>query len=162
MRLPIQSRALADYFSAFDLAAVFVGPGGDVRTSRDPAHAGATEAWWTSAADAERVAMVARTTSTLPAAEAIEAAARRLGLHLTPHETAIARAEAALARIDAALAQAQRNGGLKFFNAEFRRRRKVGARMSYSEAMRRLRRALAGVAAGGVTRAVVAEVFDGA
>jgi hypothetical protein len=56
----------------------------------------------------------------------IPAAAKALGVPVTVHHVAIQRAGASVARIDAALAEAQRNGSVKAFNAEYRRRREAG------------------------------------
>jgi hypothetical protein len=77
------------------------------------------------------------------------------------------RAGASVARIDAAFAEAQRCGTMKFFNAEYRRRREAASArgrgfITYERARARLRRAVAGViAAGGViSTSLVAEVFE--
>jgi hypothetical protein len=89
---------------------------------------------------------------------------RALGIPLTDHATAVTRARAAVSRISAALDEAHSHGDLKFFNREFHRRR-MAARaagkpfMSYAVAMQKLRRELAGVAAGRITRLMVARVF---
>jgi hypothetical protein len=73
-------------------------------------------------------------------------------------------AQAAVARISAVLTAAQATGDLQFFNSEFRRRRAAARAagtpfMSYGEAMRRLRRELACVAAGKISAVMVARVF---
>ena len=47
---------------------------------------------------------------------------------LTEHDEAMARARAAVTRINAVLAAAHDRGDLKFFNAEFRRRRMAAER----------------------------------
>jgi hypothetical protein len=115
---------------------------------------------WAGRRDAHRVARRAR--STLPVD--IVAAAQQLDIPLTDHAVAMARAKVAVVRINAVLAAAHDRGDLKFFNNEFHRRRMaaraVGAAfMSYAEAMRRLRRELAGVAAGRISVVMVARVF---
>ncbi len=94
----------------------------------------------------------------------IVAAAQQLGIALTEHEEAVARARAAVIRINAMLNEAHARGDLKFFNAEFHRRRvaarAVGVRfMSYGAAMQRLRKELATVAAGRISALMVARVF---
>ena len=53
----------------------------------------------------------------------IPAAAAQLGIPLTEHDDAVARARAAVTRINAVLAAAHDRGDLQFFNSEFRRRR---------------------------------------
>ena len=76
----------------------------------------------------------------------------------------MARARAAVTRINAVLNAAHDRGDLKFFNAEFRRRR-MAARaagvsfMSYATAMQRLRKELACVAAGRISAVMLARVF---
>jgi hypothetical protein len=88
-------------------------------------------------------------------------------VHLTRRVEVLARATAAVNRIDERLARAQRDGALSGFNQEYRRRRLAAAAagkrfMSYKQAQARLRKALAGVAAGKVmTASIVASVFDG-
>jgi len=81
--------------------------------------------------------------------------------------TVLTRAQAALAKIDQRMVQAQRSGAFSGFNQEYKRRRLEAASqglrfMSYTAAQARLRKALAGVAAGKVTAAsIVASVFSG-
>ena len=130
----VTSKQVRDYLAAFDLRAVFVAPDGDVRVGLDPGVADA--AWWTGRRDAHRVARRARSTVPID----ILAAAAQLGIPLTEHDEAVARARAAVARINATLAAAHDRGDLQFFNSEFRRRRAAaraaGERfMSYAEAM---------------------------
>jgi hypothetical protein len=152
-------KPIRDYLAAFDLAAVFIAPGGDVLVGLDP---GAVDAaWWTTRRDAHRVARRAKAMSKPD----ILAAARDLDVALTEHRVAVRRARAAVERIGVVLTAAQNNGDLKFFNSEYRRRR-VAARaagrrfMTYTVAVRRLRAALAGAAAKGeVTAGVLAQVF---
>lgn len=152
------SKRVRDYLATFDVRAIFVAPNGDVRVGLDPGVALA--AWWTGRRDAHRVARRARGMAPVD----IPAAAAQLGIPLTEHAVATARARAAVTRISVVLAAAHDRGDLKFFNSEFRRRRTAaraaGERfMSYAEAMRRLRRELACVAAGRITALMVARVF---
>ena len=155
----ITSKKVRDYLATFDVRAIFVAPNGDVRVGLDPGVAYA--AWWTGRRDAHRVARRARGMVPID----IPAAAVQLGIPLTEHATAMPRARAAVVRINAVLAAAHDRGDLKFFNSEYHRRcvaaRAAGERfMSYAEAMRRLRRELAGVAAGRTTAIMVARVLD--
>jgi hypothetical protein len=74
------------------------------------------------------------------------------------------RAKAATPKLGARLTVAQQTGALRFFNTEYRRRRlaarAAGVRfMSYGEARRRLRQALAGAAAGTPMPDLIAAVF---
>jgi len=96
----------------------------------------------------------------------VVATAERLGVQVSDHDTVVKRSTAAVERIDEAVSLAELRGDLRFFNAEYRRRRELAqlkgrAFMSYSTARAKLGEAIAGVAAtGGVNRAVVAAVFD--
>jgi hypothetical protein len=118
-------------------------------------------AWWCPAKAAGK--LVKRVTAN---GADILAVARALEIPITPHDIVLLRAGAAVARIESALRQAQANGGLSFFNAEYKRRRlearAQGRRfMRYDEAMARLRKVLAGAATnGGVTKAIVEQVFQ--
>ena len=82
------------------------------------------------------------------------------------HHVAIQRAGASVARIDATLAEAQRRGDLASFNQAYKARRAAAqARgcgfMPYAQALRRLRQAVAGVAANGgqCSRSLMLSVF---
>jgi hypothetical protein len=83
-----------------------------------------------------------------PAAVAnrIEAAAERLNIPLTDHQTLLLRTQSAVAYIDERLAEAQANGSLRFFNQYYRAWRieakLQGRSMTYAEARARLRRSL--------------------
>ena len=155
--IPSLPRAVADYVRAFDLAAICAYRDGRIGVSRNPA--GAVAAWWVEAEQAGAVIRQARKDSS-----DIQAIARRLGVALTEHAIVLTRASAAIERIEAALREAQRRGDLKFFNAEYKRRRAQAAAagkgfMSYGQARARLQRAIAGAAATGVTPALIASVF---
>lgn len=98
-------------------------------------------------------------------AEAITAAARRLKIGLTDYQVGLTRVQGATTRLAEALSDAMADGGLKFFNAEYRRRRQEAQQagtyfMSYNVARARLQDALAKAAAsGGVDAQVIAKVF---
>jgi hypothetical protein len=96
----------------------------------------------------------------------IPAAARHLGVPLTEHRVVLGRASTAAARIESALREAQRRGDLRFFNAEYKRRRTAAAAagqsfMSYGRARTRLHKTIATVAASGgtVARTLIESVF---
>lgn len=157
-KLPASSR---DYLEAFGVRAVCVSPTGKVSHTDDPE--GASLAWWCPEKDARRAAAEARHNGD------IEEAARRLGVRLTEHTRAAERAAEKTAKLEAALREANANGLLQWFNAEFRRRRLAATKdgrkfMPYTVAQRRLRTAMAGIiAAGGqVERSALAVVFEAA
>ena len=98
---------------------------------------------------------------------AVDGAALRLDIRLTPYGAAIERARRAVGQLDQAIATVQDAGDLKAFNQEYARRRRlaVAARepfISYGQARARLRAILAASAS---TRAIatdaIARVFDG-
>ncbi len=158
--IPTLPRGVSDYVAAFDLTAIAVTRDGRLVVTRNPT--GASSAWWGQAKEAGRLFRHARKDG-----GDIPAAARELGVTVTMHHVAILRAGASVARFDAALAEAQRCGTMKFFNAEYRRRREAASArgrgfMTYERARARLRRAVAGViAAGGVISAsLVVQVFE--
>lgn len=158
--IPTLPRGVSDYVAAFDLTSIAVTRDGRLVVTRNPA--GAASAWWCPATDASRLVRHARKDS-----GDIPAAARELGVPVTAHHVAMQRAGAAVARIDAALAEAKRCGTMRFFNAEYRRRRQAAAAigrgfMTYGRAMVRLRRAIAGViaAGGAISTSLVVQVFD--
>jgi hypothetical protein len=157
--IPSLPRAVADYVRAFDLTAICAYRDGRIGVSRNPA--GAVAAWWVEAEQAGAVIRQARKDSS-----DIQAIARRLGVALTEHAIVLTRASAAVARIERALAEAQARGDLRFFNAEYKRRRAQAAAagkgfMNYGQARARLQKAIAKVAAEGgtVTPELVASVF---
>jgi hypothetical protein len=78
----------------------------------------------------------------------VEKMATKLGIGLTPHVVMMRRARAATQRLKGEVEAEQLKGALKFFNAEFsRRRREAEARgevfMGYATAVTRLRSAIA-------------------
>jgi hypothetical protein len=140
-------REAKDYLGAFGIAAVVIYRDGRIDVSRDPA--GAVAAWWVEADQAGAVVKQARKNG-----GDIPAAARRLGVVLTEHATVLARAAAASKRIRQTLSEAQGRGDLKFFNAEYKRRRIEAAAvgksfMTYSQAKAKLHKAIAAVAGQG-------------
>jgi hypothetical protein len=152
-------REAKDYLGAFGIAAVVIYRDGRIGVSRDPA--GAVAAWWVETDRAEGVVKQARKNG-----GDIPAAARHLGVALTEHAIALARAAAAASRIERTLLEAQGRGDLKFFNAEYKRRRTAAAAagqsfMSYGQARTRLHKTIATVAARGgtLTRALIESVF---
>jgi hypothetical protein len=119
--IPTLPRGVSAYVAAFDLTSIAVTrDDGRLVVTRNPA--GATAAWWCPAREASRVVRHARRDS-----GDVEAAARALGVPVTVHHVAVQRAAASVARIDAALVEAQRTGAMKFFNAEYRRRREAAS-----------------------------------
>jgi hypothetical protein len=160
--IPTLPRGVSDYVAAFDLTSIAVTRDGRLVVTRNPA--GAASAWWCPAKEASRIVRHARKDS-----GDIPAAAKALGVPVTVHHVAIQRAGASVARIDAALAQAQRDGAMRAFNTEYRRRREAASAigrgfMSYERARARLRRAIADVIAAGGGRdldlTVIRRVFD--
>jgi hypothetical protein len=158
--IPPLPRGVAAYVRAFDLTSIAITRDGRLVVSRNPA--GAEAAWWCPATDASRLVRHARKIG-----GDVESAAFALGVPATAHHVAVQRAAAAVERIDAALAEAQRCGALRFFNAEYRRRRKAASTsghgfMTYGRARARLRQAVAGViaAGGAISTSLVAQVFE--
>jgi hypothetical protein len=155
--LPALPRTVKDYIHGFGITAICVYRDGRIGTSRDPA--GAVAAWWVEAELAGGLIKQAQKNG-----GDIPAIARKLGVTLTEHDVVIVRAQAAAARIESAIAQAMDRGDLKFFNAEYRRRRAEAKRrgqgfMSYSAARERLGRAIASAAAGTMTAGLLDSVF---
>jgi hypothetical protein len=158
--MPIESLSPSarDYLAAFDLAAVAVSLTGRVFISKNPA--GASQAFWCKAADADKVATAAWNN-----ADVMEAA-RRLHIVVTPPPILAARVKARTERIELAIAQAKADGLLQKFHQEYRARRlKAKARdepfLSFGEAERRLRKLIAdSIADGGTIPQSFTEVFD--
>jgi hypothetical protein len=156
-------REAKDYLGAFGIAAVVIYRDGRIDVSHDPA--GAVAAWWVEADQAAAVVKQARQNG-----GDVPAAARHLGVALTEHAIVVARAAAAATRIKRTLSEAQGRGDLKFFNAEYKRRRGAAVAvgqtfMSYGEARARLQKAIAEAAAkggNGVTPELVSSVFRAA
>lgn len=149
-----------DYVAAFSLSAIVLWRDNRLGVCKNPA--GAEAVWWCASKDAGAVIRAANTNG-----RDVVAAAARLHIPLTPHAVVAQRATEAVDRIDAALKTAQRRGDLVFFNGLYRARRQAAAArgagfMSYGIALRRLRKAVAGVAAHGgeLSRPLMVSVFD--
>jgi hypothetical protein len=128
---------------------------------------GAEAAWWIPADDARAVIKLARRNG-----GDIVAATKVLGVQVTEHSAVLARASAAVGKIGVAVAKAQQHGDMKFFNAEFKKRRLAAAAkgrpfMSFRQAQSKLQRALSDTIAARVTTgevpaaSIVTRVFDG-
>jgi hypothetical protein len=78
------------------------------------------------------------------ATQALAHAAADYRVKLTPNDVAISRARSAASRIDSQLEAMMAGGGLRSFNAEYKRRREAagGKFMSYKAAQMRLRQAI--------------------
>ena len=164
-------RAVRDYLAGFGLGCIFISSKAAVGTATPDslARVGPVAAvWWcASRAVAEQVVVAigeAQPAAVEQAVAEIKAAANRLGVALSEHGTVVARAQAAVDRLRAGLSSAQAAGDLKPLNREYKRRRLEAERagrkfMSYSEAQRRLRQALASAAATGSMSELMAAVF---
>jgi hypothetical protein len=148
-----------DYLAAFGVTAVCVSHTGRVFTSENPRHA--SQVFWCKSTDAERVADLAQRNG------GIVGAASRLQVQLTEHVKLIARVRERTGRIEAALREALSEGTLHAFNQEYRKRRLAALAegvpfMSYSEALRRLRKVVADAVAkdGMIPQSFVTAVFD--
>jgi hypothetical protein len=149
--IEIPSAQARAYLRSFGACVIAVTPRG-LRTARDIGKIRGTvlAAYWTSsAAQALAVVQACRKAHS----NDVEAGARQLQIVLTPHGTAVARAEAAVAKIDALLARAQADGVMRTFNktyAQMRRQARAEGRgfMAYRIAHMRLQRALFYKAAG--------------
>jgi hypothetical protein len=99
------------------------------------------------------------------ATRALQAAAARLGVALSDHAVVMQRVQAAVGRLDGKLARAKDNGDLKFFNRAYHAYRLVCQHrgehaMPYGTAVARLRKLLAGAAAGASVPDVPRAVFE--
>ena len=119
-------------------------------------------AWWTqgrAAAESVLVAIGEHHPGTLEGAtRAVLQAPARLGVVL-------ARARAAIGKLDGKLAAAQQLGDLRFFNRAYKRYRldclrRGGRPMPYGTAVAKLRKALAGAAAGAPITSLLGQVFE--
>src|SRR5262245_40250357 len=146
MPIPAVSPAIRSYLSAFGAVAIVLTSKGSIIAVPNPT--GYEAAWWVKKADAQRLVDEARERGD------VEAAAKRLGIAITPHEIDLMRTDKALARLDTILADAQRNGDLRAFNKTYRQQRLAAVAagsnyMPYNTAEKRLRRALVEVIAAG-------------
>jgi hypothetical protein len=147
------------YFHSFDLAAVARTRDGRLVATRNPA--GCEAAWWGRAVDVGAVLKRARADS-----GDVMAAAVALDVRLVEHSAALQRTEQLVAKLDARVRTAQAEGGLVYFNREYRRRRLQAQAagepfLPYRVAERRLRRMLVDVAAGRAGPGIVRRVFGG-
>ena len=152
-----------DYLRSFNLKCIALSKTGRVFTCDNPA--GAVAAWWAKADDIDRIAAIAWPSGDVPSAAA------KLGLVATPHSVVAKRTADRTAKIDATIKEAVDAGILREFNATYRRLRLQAKRdgkpfVSYSEALRRLRKVVADALASGGKRdpkipgSFVAAVFD--
>lgn len=142
------SRDGRDYVRAFDLTSIALWRDGRLGVCRNPT--GAQEAWWCPAQAAGQIVRAANANG-----KDVPAAAARLHVPLRDHHA-----------IDAGLNIAKQRGDLAFFNGAYKARRRAAQAeghgfMTYGQALRRLRKAVAGAAANGgqCTRSVMLSVF---
>jgi hypothetical protein len=169
--IELPSRAVRDYLARFGVAAIYLTSSGKLGVGRNLARAGPIAAAWCGSAidvptSRSSIGEQQQPATVEEAARAVLAAAARLGAVLSEHSAVMARAKTALTKLNARLATAKQTGALAFFNAEYQRRRlaarAAGARfMTYGEAKRRLRKLLAGAAAGTPIANVLQRVFEG-
>ena len=165
-------KPVRDYLAGFNLGCILVSSTGDIQVvgSNHLAHMSSVAAlWWTqdraTAHQVVRAIGEQRPGSVEGAVAEIRAAAARVDTVLSEHGVVVARAQAALDQMQEKLSAAQRAGDLKLFNSEYRRRREAARTagrgfMSYNTAMARLRKLLAGAAAGAPVSDLVATVFE--
>jgi hypothetical protein len=157
------------YLAAFSIAAITV-QGDRIVAYHRPADIPGSVDWigWLRAADAERVVRRAQGFGKITdAANAVRAAARDIGVGLTAHDDLLTRVRAATQRIANEVETARMAGYLKDFNHRYktlRLRAQSEGRpfMSYSQAVRKLRGALATSAASrssAATKAATAGLF---
>ena len=159
------SHSARDYVRAFDLTCTALWRDGRMGVSRNPT--GADQAWWCPAKAAGELVRAANAGGRdASPAESVAAAAARLKTPLTDHATVAQRATEAVDRIDCTLNAARLRGDLAFFNGAYKARRQAAQAaghgfMSYGTALRKLRKAVASVAANGgaVTRSLMLDVF---
>jgi hypothetical protein len=142
----------------FDLGCVALTRDGRLFSTRDPS--GAEAAWWLQACDVGAVLAKAKADS----GDVVKAAAL-LGVRLMEHSAALQRTETLIDKLDARVRTVQEAGDLAIFNREYRRRRLQAQAagepfLPYRAAVRRLRKALAEVAAGKASPGFIARVFD--
>lgn len=159
------------YLASLEIAAVYVGTyGGEhmaiVGTSRDLGRSAALQqevwptfqivaAWWVrdrqiGEAIVKAVELPLRFVDPGPrvsdaehAIALIEDEARKLGIKLTEHVTALERVKASAEKIKSAVDALNKAGDLKWFNDAYREHRARGSRLTYAAARARLYRAVA-------------------
>lgn len=117
MLIPTISAPILAYLRTFDLTAVVLTRDCRWTATQDPSGRDAESVWWARAVDIGKLVTAARKTGD------IQAAAKRLGVRITAHDTVLQRAQAALAKIDERLGAAHADGDLGFFNTAYRTRR---------------------------------------
>jgi hypothetical protein len=147
MTIPKVSLAVRQYLASFDSIAIVLTSKGSLLALPNPT--GYEAAFWVKKTDAQRLLEEARERGD------VEAAARRLGIAITPHDICLMRVDRQLARLDSILVAARRNGHLREFNRAYKAKRlaavaKGGNFMPYHTAEKRLQRALVEVIAAGV------------
>jgi hypothetical protein len=135
-----------NYLFTFGSTAIALQANGVVTLTANPA--GAVQAWWLKRSDSKRLLDECRVRGD------IEQAAKRLRISLTEHSIALMRTDKALAQIDTILDGTQENGGLKQFNALYKRKRLQALAagrtfVPYTTARARLQRALIEAVADG-------------
>jgi hypothetical protein len=153
------SHSARDYVRAFDLTCIALWRDGRLGVSRNPT--GAEAAWWCPAKAAGAIVRAANANG-----RDVAAAAAQLHTALTDHAIVAQRVEAAVSRIDGGLNIAKQRGDLVFFNRQYKARRAAAqARgcgfMTYGQALRRLRKAVAKAIAdgGAITQSLMLSVF---
>jgi hypothetical protein len=153
---PLSSSA-RDYVRAFDLTAICQWRDGRIGVSRNPT--GADQAWWCPAKATGKIVRAANANG-----RDITKAAAGHRVALTPHVVVVQRVGEAVGRIDGCLKAAQLRGDLAY---QLYKARRAAAQahgrgfMSYAQASRRLRKAVASAAANGevLSRSLMLSVF---
>ena len=163
-------KPLRHYLAQFGLGAIAVSSSGQIQVVGVDrlARPGTAALWWTKDRAAAYVvtrAIGAHVPPSLEAAVAeLKAAAARCDIVLSEHDAVLARARAALDQLDKKLETARSAGQLQFFNRAYKQyrldcqQRGMGA-MPYNIALTKLRRLLAGAAAGASIEGVVERVL---
>jgi len=158
--IAVPSASVRAYLRTFGAIAIVAYADGSIGCTKDigrPLRSKPIAVWW--APNAALAVEVVRQCQAEHHAD-ITAVAYGLGIHLTPHSTAVANAQRALDTLDARLEEARQCGYLKVFNRKYaalrQAARKQGAGfMAYNVAVLRLKRELARCAAGKVDGSVV-------
>jgi hypothetical protein len=163
MPIPKVSARIRNFLFSLGATSIAVTAKGAVVITANPS--GLEVAWWLRRDDAELLRAACFVKGD------VEAAARRLGIALTPHDVACMRADHRLAMLDQIIETARTSGDLQSFNRTYQRLRiraaSKGQRfMSYGTAQEKLRRQLVTAIGDGEARrpfsfsAAMARVFD--